>query len=124
LIRDLQVKAATADKIGVDEDNAAFIAYEIGKYHPDHGKKAEASQDGKQPLVNPKANGGLTPEQMERVAKNNQRKPSSASIPGGSGRRTVVAEDVTAEDLNRMNYEDRAKFKRNHPERYTSLVRG
>lgn len=124
LFRELQTAAAQADKIGVDEYNAAMIAYEIGQLHPEYGKKAEIKPDGKQPLVDPKANGGLTPEQMKRAEANTQRRASSASIPGGNGKRTVVAEEVTHEELNRMNYEDRSRFKKNHPNEYAKLIRG
>lgn len=120
LWRDLQSKAANADKIGVEDDNAAFIAYEIGKFHPEYGKPAEKLPDGHQTI--PKASGGLTPEQMKKVEQNTQRRPSSAAIPSGNGRRSVVPEDVSREDINRMNYEERSKFKRNHPEQYRKAV--
>lgn len=124
LFENLQDMAAKADSYSLDDYNPAMVAYEIGQFHPKYGKHAEKAQDGKQPLVDPKANGGLTPEQMERAAKNTQRKPSSASIAGGNGRRAVTAEEVTPEDLNRMNYKERAKFKADFPKRYAELVRG
>lgn len=122
LWRELQTMAANADKIGVEDDNAAFLAYEIGKYHPDYGKQAEKVPNGQ--TKDPKASGGLTPEQMKKVEQNTQRRSSSAAIPSGGGRRTVTAEEVTPEDLNRMSFTERAKFKQNHPEQYARLVRG
>lgn len=36
LVRDLQVAAANADQMNLDDYNAAFIAYEIGQFHPDY----------------------------------------------------------------------------------------
>jgi hypothetical protein len=125
--QELQVAAANADKLGVDDENAADIAYELGKFHPDYGKSTngQASDiDGQPKRPDTKANGSLTPEQMKRVADNTQRRTSSASIPGGGGKRTISVEDVGLKELNDMNSEDRSKFKTNHPERYSKLMRG
>lgn len=122
LVKELQVKAANADKYGVDKYNAALISYELGKYHPNYGKKADTN--GKSDRPDTKANGSLTPEQMERIEKNTQRRGSSASIPGGGGSRTVSAEDVGLKELNAMTPSQRANFKTKHPDRYSKLVRG
>ena len=125
LVRDLQIKAAQADKYGIDSYNAALLSYEIGRFHPNYGKakngNSAESNDGKSPT---KANGSLTPEQMERMEKNTQRRGSSASIPAGGGRRVVSAEDVTLQDLTKMSSDQRQTFRKNHPDKYLKLLRG
>lgn len=134
MIRELQIAAANADKIDLDDYHAALIAYEIGKMHPDYGKPAESStkttdhtsdENGK-PLDPKKANGSrqLTPEQMKRIEKNTQRGASSASVTGGGGKRVVSADDVDAITLNKMSYADRQRFREKHPDQYTKLLRG
>ena len=122
LVRDLQIKAANADKYGVDKYNAALISYELGKYHPNYGKQADTN--GKSDRPETKANGSLTPEQMERIEKNTQRRGSSASIPGNGGGRVVSAEDVSLKELNAMSPSQRANFKAKYPDRYLKLARG
>lgn len=118
LVRELQIAAANADKIGIDEDHAAMIAYEIGKYHPDYGKaKEEAKPKEQKP-------GGLTPEQMKRAEEHGQKRQSSASIVAGGGKRTISADDVTLADLNRMTAAERLSFREKHPARYSKLLKG
>lgn len=125
LIRELQTAAANADKLGLDDYNAALIAYEIGQMHPDYGSKNGNSADTDGNLSRPeKANGGHTPEQMKRMEENTQRRASSASIPGGGGRRVVSVDDVSLADLNRMSAEQRQAFKSKHPDRFAKLLRG
>jgi hypothetical protein len=125
LAQELQVAAAQADKLGLDDYNAALIAYELGQLHPDysptHGQRADTDGNPNDPK---KANGGLTPEQMKRIEENTQRRASSASIPGGGGSRKVTADEVTANDLNRMSSQDRQKFRQKYPDRYEKLLRG
>lgn len=122
LVRDLQVKAANADKYGVDKYNAALISYELGKYHPNYGKNADTN--GKSDRPETKANGSLTPEQMERIKNNTQRRGSSASIPGNGGGRVVSADDVTLKELNAMTPSQRSNYKTKYPDRYLKLMRG
>lgn len=134
LIQDMKIAATNADQIDLDDYNAAMIAYEIGKFHPNYGKKAGnatpqkdglASESNGKPKDPTKANGGqLSPEQMKRIAENTQRRPSSASVGNGSGKRVIDADDVTAEDLNGMSYVQRQRYKSKHPERYAQLLRG
>lgn len=121
LIRELQVRAANADKIGVDDFNAAMVAHEIGRLHPQYGKKADTN--GKSDRPDSKANGGLTADQMKRMEENTTRRTSSASIPGGSGRRTVSVDDVTLKDINNMTSTERIAFRDKHPERYKNILR-
>lgn len=131
LIRNLQVAAARADQIDLDEYNAAMIAYEIGQLHPTYGQKSDAAKtngdasdkDGnsKDPK---KGNGTLTPEQMKRIEANTQRGASSASVSGGGGKRTISVDDVDLQTLNRMSYSERQKFRQKYPDRYEKLLRG
>lgn len=126
LIRDLQVAAANADKIDLDAYHGPMIAHEIGQFHPSYGKKNgdTPTKEERDTLKNPKANGSLNPEQMKRVEANTQRRTSSASIPGGGGKRTVDAEEVGLSELNQMTYAERNSFREKHPERYAKIVRG
>ena len=121
LLRDLEVASANADKLSLEDYNAADISYEIGKLHPNWGKNGTHSDDGKNPT---KANGSLTPEQMKRVEVNTQRRTSSASFSGGASRRTVSVEDLTVKDLLKMSREDRDKFRKEHPKKMAELLRG
>lgn len=129
MIRDLQIAAANADKIDLDDYHAALIAYEIGQMHPHYGKKADptnngdASDNGKSKDPK-KANGGLTPEQMKRIEENTQRRASSASVPGGGGKRTISVEDIDLPALNKMSYSERQRFREKHPTEYAKLLRG
>ncbi len=124
LIRDLQMAAANADQMDLDDFNAAHIAYEIGRLHPDFGKPAEKKEEKPGAKPDPKANGGRTPEELERMKRNSQQRPSSASVPQGGGKRAVSPEEVTGEDLNRMSAAERLSFREKHPERYTTIMRG
>lgn len=116
LMVDLQVAAAKADELGLDDYNAAHIAYEIAGFHPEHGKpKAEKPE---------KANGGHTPEAMKRIEQNTQRRASSASVASGSGSRTVSVDDIGLKELNAMSSAERWSFREKHPDRYERIVRG
>ena len=122
LIRDLQIAAAQADRLEVDEYNAAFIMYELGKLHPNHGKKAETTE--LPPKDGPKANGGQNTGKLERIVKNTQRSASSASVSDGSGKRVISVDDVDLAVLNGMSYKERQSFKDAHPAAYAKLLRG
>jgi hypothetical protein len=126
LIKELQTTAATADKYGVDDYNAPMISIEIGQLHPKYGQKAEPGANGSDGTkTTPTANGSLTPEQMKRIEENTQRRTSSASLPGSSnGRRVISVEDITIKDVLKMTPEERYKFKRDHPDKMTKLMRG
>lgn len=129
MIRDLQIAAAQADKIGLDEYNAAMIAYELGQMHPEYGKKApvKSSDNTGVPMdegKDPKANGRLTPEQMKRIEANTQRRGSSASIPDGGGKKIISVDDVDLATLSKMNFAERDAFRKKFPERYAKLLRG
>lgn len=116
LMQDLQVAAAKADQLGLDDLNAAHIAYEIAQYHPEHGKpKSEKPEQ---------ANGGLTPEAMKRMENNTQRRASSASVAAGGGSRTVAVDDIGVKELAAMSSAERWKFREKYPDRYERIVRG
>lgn len=121
LIRDLQITAANADKLGLDDYNAAMIAYEIGQLHPEHGKALTKTGPTN---GSPKADGGLTPEKMRKLEEQNQRRASSASIGGGGGKRVISVDEVDLAVLNGMSLEKRMKFRDQHPEKYAKLMRG
>lgn len=121
-IRDLQIAAKHANDIGLTGYNAAMIAYEIGQLHPKYGKEQPTKTGSKD--SDPKANGGLTPEQMKRVAENSKRNVSSASIPSGSGKRTVSVDDIGAEELNKMSYSELHAFRSKYPDKYAKIMRG
>jgi hypothetical protein len=122
LFDELRTAAANADKLGLDDYNGAMIVYEIGQLHPKHGRKAESNGAASEP--EPKSNGGLTPEQMQRMDENTKRRASSASVADGGGRRTVAADDVGLNELARMTATQRLAFREKHPERYAKLMRG
>lgn len=125
LIRELQIAAAHADQIDLDDQHAALIAYELGKMHPDFGKTNGYASDKDGKSNDPKkANGGYTPEQLKRLEENTQRRASSASVQGGGGKRVVSADDVDASTLNKMNYAERQRFKQKNPDQYARLLRG
>ncbi len=126
LIKDLQIAAANADKYGIDDRNAAIISYRIGKLHPNFGKP---QTNGPRSDINgnldpKKANGSLTPEQMKRMEANTQRGVSSASIPGGGGKRTLSVEDIGLAEYNKMTAVERVEFKTKHPKRFQEILRG
>ncbi len=122
LIRELQIAAANADKLGIEDDHAAMLAYEIGKFHPEFGKTLEKSEQTGS--LDPKPNGRVSPEKMKRIETNTQRRPSSASIKEGGGKRTLAVSEVDLATLNGMSLKDRMSFKKNHPDRYAKILRG
>jgi len=126
LWQDLNSAHANADKLDVDDYNGAFIAYEIGRLHPNYGKKTGPEKDpkaGGQPSTD-KAGGQLSPEKMDRVVKNSQRAVSSAGVTGGGGKVVVAAEDMTLEALSKLTSKERMKFAEDHPKIYRRIVRG
>jgi hypothetical protein len=128
LLRELHAAAAEADKHPLDGRNAAFIAYEIGQMHPQYGKPKAPAADGTPkdglPQEKPTAPGSQKPETVKRIEQNTQRRPSSASVPGGGGKRVIAAEDVTEKDFLGWDYAQRAAFKQQHPDQYARLMRG
>lgn len=107
--------ARNADKLGLDDLNAAHMAYEIAQYHPDYGKQKRKPEQ---------ANGGLTPETMKRIEKNAQRRSSSASVSTGSVPRTMSYEDIGLKELAGMSSAERWRFREKYPDRYEKIVTG
>jgi hypothetical protein len=128
LMAEFKEAVGRAEEIGPDEFNAADIAYELARLHPNYGKKAEDAHNGTLEVSDPKTkgNGGqkFSPEQLKRLADNTQRRASSASIPGGNGKTSVAPDEVTLEQLNRMNSEQRSRFREKYPDHYSKLLRG
>jgi hypothetical protein len=125
MYRELQESASNADKYDIESYNSAFIAYEIGRLHPEFSKK----RDGQEPKVTgksfdpKKADGGLTPEQMKRIQTNTQKRASSASVSGASSKR-ISLEDVTVETLLKLPTKELEAFKKKYPEKYERLLAG
>lgn len=126
IFRDLQVAAARADELGADDLNAADLSYELGKLHPNYGKNNghQADDPKKTGPLDPKANGGLSAEAMERAERNSQRRRSSAAASNGGGKTQVLPDEVTLEQFVRLDSKAREKFRKNHPEAYARLSRG
>lgn len=125
LMKDLQVAAANADRYGVDDYNAALIAYEIGKLHPNYGRSTNGQRSDVNGNLDPqKANGSHTPEKMKRIETNTQRRISSASVSGSGTQRTISANEMTINDFLKLNAEQRIKFREKYPERYAEIARG
>lgn len=129
LMADFQHAVANADKLGPNDLNAAELAYKLGKLNPNFGKQTangNKADNGISPASDPtkKGDGGLTPEQLKRLEKTTQRRASSASIPGGSGKKAVAPEEVTVDQLNRMPVEQRKRFREKFPDHYSKLLRG
>ncbi len=123
-IKELQLLAANAHHLKAEERNATDVVYELAQLNPNFKKKESEAHDGTEYEPDSKANGGHTPEQMKRIDKNTQRRGSSASVPSGSGRRVVDAEDVTLEDLSAMSEAQMNAFEAKHPSRFAKLMRG
>lgn len=126
LVHKLQTAAANADKIGLNQRNAALIAYEIGQMHPSHGQapsSTTASETKQTGSTDPK-DGSMTPEQMKRIEANTLRRGSSAAVSAGGGKRTISVEDVDLATLSKMDSKALMAFREKHPERYAKLRRG
>lgn len=85
----------------VSEKDLVDMVVDIARLHKDFGKKAEKDDP---------VHAGPTDEKVERMLKNSQKKPTSASLGGGSGNRTKSYDDLTAEDVTRMSLEDYKKL--------------
>jgi hypothetical protein len=85
----------------VSEKDLVDMVVDIARLHKDFGKKAEKDDP---------VHAGPTDEKVERMLKNSQKKPTSASLGGGGGSRTKSYDDLTAEDVTRMSLEDYKKL--------------
>lgn len=89
---------ANADKFGSDQFNAADMAYELGKEHPEYGKKKpDASRTEKTGETDEDGN----PEAARRAVQNANRRGSSATLNGGGSRR-VALDELTLEQARRL----------------------
>ncbi len=126
LYDELRDSAQRADEMEIDGYTTALIGYEIGTFHPNYKPSAvtnglSSETDGNSPT---KANGSHTPETMKRIEANTQRRASSASIPGGGGKRTVSPSEVSVVEFNRFDAKQRLSFREKHPEEYDRIMRG
>jgi hypothetical protein len=128
LYLDLKEATANADRYGLDDYNAAMIAYELGTLHPDFGKapKTNDSQTDKTgpSKESPKGDGTQDPGKLSRIEKNTQRRASSASVPSGGGSRALSPDEVTLEDLDKMDLPSLTAFRAKHADKYEKLMRG
>jgi hypothetical protein len=86
----------------VSEKDLVDMVVDIARLNKDFGKKAEKEEGP--------VHAGPTDEKVDRMIKNSQKKPTSASLGGGSGNRTKSYDDLTAEDVTRMSLDDYKKL--------------
>lgn len=124
MVRDLQIAAAQADRLGLDEYNASHIAYELGTLHPNYGRTApeKGEETG---LKDPKPTGGAkTPEEMKRIEANALRRSPSAVVADRGGRRTISPSEMDSATLNKLPPAERLRFKEKYPDLYAKILRG
>lgn len=88
---------ANADKFGSDQFNAADMAYELGKEHPEYGKKKPDAKGTTHGETDVDGN----PEDARRAVNNASRRGSSATLNGGGSRR-VALDELTLEQARRL----------------------
>lgn len=125
LVQRLRDAAQNADQEDLDGETAAMIAYELGQFHPEYGKPKGEPKDGGSQEDSPNDTGvdkkpGSKVERAEQVEK---KRPSSAQVQAGGGRRTVAVETMTPQDFLRLDYKQRSSLKKNHPKVYDRLMR-
>lgn len=117
LMQKIAEAAGNADRLGLEDANGAHLSYRLGQMHPKYGKTDTSKGD-------PKGNGGLTPEKLSRIEKNTERRPPTAQVADGGGRRTISADDVDLAVLNGMDVKARLAFKAKYPDKYRQILRG
>lgn len=83
-------------------ENAAEIAYDIGRMHPDY-QTGGAKKQVEKPA--PKT-------QVDRAIKNADRRQSSAAVSAGGTKRIVSEDDLTVEDAARLSTEQYGRLQR------------
>jgi hypothetical protein len=89
---------ANADKFGEDDYNAADIAYELGKMHPDF-KTGNGSKSVDK-------NVELNPESAKKAIENAGKRGSSAAVSGNGGKRFIPYDEMDAEQLANLSSEE------------------
>jgi len=126
LLRQIQSAALRADEMTVSDYTVADMSYDLGKL------ASEFIKDETQPATEPntptgqtteRTSGGLTPEEEERIRKNQHRAGSSASISGSGGRRVLSIDEVTLDDLNAMDSKTFDAFQQKYPDKVEALMR-
>ena len=123
IVRNMRVAVTTAHTLAPEARTSADLSYELGQLHPDYGKAVEKELPVKTGEDNPNGNGHRSPEELARIKKNSERRPSSAAA-GGSGRRVVSVDAMTLADLHALSDTQRRTFREKHPEKYDQLMRG
>lgn len=98
---------ANADKYDPDQYNGADMAYEIGQLHPKY------KAGGTDTIADKGAD--LTPDKLNRIVNNSQRR-SSAALNGGAGRRVISVENLTVEDMAAMPTAEFRKLRKDRPD--------
>ncbi len=127
LVNGLRNAASRADKMTVSDYTAADMTYDLGKLASEFIKPGSKTSPSAEELAGQSAertNGGLTPEEEERIRKNKSRTGSSASIAGSGGRRVLSVSEITVDDLNGMDSKTYDAFQEKHPEKVEELMRG
>lgn len=103
---DFQYATANADRIPEGEYNAADVAFELGKMHPEFGKPNGSGTE------TPKKDGAIEPEKAKRAIDNASKRGSSAALPSGGGNRFVPYEEMDAAQLAALPQTEFAKVPR------------
>ena len=93
-----------------ESENAADIAYEIGKLHPDY----------KVSVTKPEEGNTEDKIKIDKILANKDKQKPSAAVGGGSGKRVVSESDLTLDDVVDMSTEKWRKLK---PETRERLLR-
>jgi len=104
-----------ADQFDSDQFNAADMAYELGKEHPEYGKKKPTANEAKRGETDVDGN----PEDVKRAVNNANRRGSSATLNGGGSRR-VTLEELTPEQARRLSDKEYRKLPKATRERLLS----
>lgn len=114
-VQEFVTAAANADRFTESQYNAVDIGYELGKLHPGFGKKQPDPANGK----NGKQENGepLSPETVDRMVHNANRRGSSAALNGGGSRRVISVKDITLEQAAALSLSDFRKLPKDVRER-------
>lgn len=126
LLRQIASAQSRAHEMTISDFTIPEMSYEIGRIASEYMQESEPS--GQEPNANSghaeRNDGGLTPEDEERIRKNKSRSGSSASVSGSGGRRVVSVDDVTIDDLNSMDTQTFDAFQGKYPQKVDELMRG
>lgn len=113
MARDLIKATAKPEDVPDGEPNAADLAYEIGKLHPDYKAHPNGDKSGNRD--------GDTKNSKLQKKLNNAGKRSSAALSGGASK-AVTVEEMTADDLLALPDADYKEFRRKYPQQYERIL--